>query len=165
MMRWWVYPLIFLANGAMAQEFVEPDFDPSILESCLADATIEDKTDCLRKASAQCMETENGYTTIGMTYCTGEEYDLWDARLNAAYQEAMTVSKDYDTREQVAGVEMQAPLLKEMQQKWIAFRDAACAFERSQWGGGSGGGPATMSCMLEMTARQAEYLRSFRLPG
>ena len=44
-----------------------------------------------------------------------------------------------------------------MQRKWIDFRDAACAFEASKWGGGTGGGPAATQCHLTLTAQQ--YLR------
>jgi uncharacterized protein YecT (DUF1311 family) len=45
--------------------------------------------------------------------------------------------------------------LRDMQRTWIAYRDAACAYERSQWGGGTGGGPATADCLMRMTAAQA----------
>lgn len=160
----WVFLLVFLAIGAAAQANDEPEFDPSILEACLADAEIADKLDCVGKVSARCMESEIGDTTIGMSFCIGKEFELWDARLNTAYQSAMAVSEDSDSRNQGLGAEKQAPLLKEMQRSWIAFRDATCAFERSQFGSGTGGGPAEISCLLRMTARQAEYLDGFTLP-
>ena len=42
-----------------------------------------------------------------------------------------------------------------MQRAWIAYRDAACAYEASQWGGGTGAGPAATGCMMTLTGRQA----------
>ena len=42
-----------------------------------------------------------------------------------------------------------------MQRAWIGYRDAACAYEASQWGGGTGAGPAAVGCMMTLTGRQA----------
>jgi uncharacterized protein YecT (DUF1311 family) len=42
-----------------------------------------------------------------------------------------------------------------MQRAWIGYRDAACDYERAQWGGGSGGGPATAGCLMRLTGEQA----------
>jgi uncharacterized protein YecT (DUF1311 family) len=54
----------------------------------------------------------------------------------------------------------QGDALKNMQRAWIAYRDATCDYERSHWGGGTGGGPATVSCLMYMTAEQALYLEA-----
>jgi uncharacterized protein YecT (DUF1311 family) len=48
-----------------------------------------------------------------------------------------------------------AVALREMQRAWIAWRDAACDYEVSQWGGGTGGGPAWSQCAMQMTGEQA----------
>ena len=45
-----------------------------------------------------------------------------------------------------------------MQRAWTAYRDAACAYEVSTWGGATGGGPAGEDCMMRLTARQALVL-------
>ena len=42
-----------------------------------------------------------------------------------------------------------------MQRAWIAWRDAACLYEVSQWGGGTGGGPAGADCMMRLAGEQA----------
>jgi uncharacterized protein YecT (DUF1311 family) len=48
-----------------------------------------------------------------------------------------------------------APALQEMQRAWIAFRDTTCQYEVTQWGGGTGSGPAFADCRMRTTARQA----------
>ncbi len=50
-----------------------------------------------------------------------------------------------------------------MQRAWIGFRDAKCGYEAAQWGGGTGAGPASVTCHLHETARQMLYLQSSRL--
>jgi uncharacterized protein YecT (DUF1311 family) len=42
-----------------------------------------------------------------------------------------------------------------MQRAWIEFRDKACTYEAALWQGGTGQGPAAISCLMEQTARQA----------
>jgi uncharacterized protein YecT (DUF1311 family) len=45
-----------------------------------------------------------------------------------------------------------AEALRDMQRAWIAYRDASCDYERAQWGGGTGGGPATAGCLMRTRA-------------
>ena len=45
-----------------------------------------------------------------------------------------------------------------MQRAWIEYRDATCAYEAAQWGGGTGAGPAFAGCLMRLTAEQALYL-------
>ena len=102
----------------------------------------------------------SGYTTVGMGYCLDRELSYWDGRLNAAYAQVMAKDKAVDAEMTALG--SAAPSLSEslraMQRAWIPFRDASCDYERAQWGGGTGGGPATLSCLMYMTARQALLL-------
>ncbi len=39
-------------------------------------------------------------------------------------------------------------------------RTAACAYEASRWGGGTGAGPAATACFLDLTGRQALALEA-----
>lgn len=159
--------LSLLAAPAFAQDAAEePEFDASVLETCLENASQRqqqgedaDRQSCIGAASDQCMEGPGGYSTVGMSTCMGEELDLWDAKLNEAYRTLSEKARatDKDMGELGSAAEKQEPLLQDMQRKWIAFRDAACSFERSQWGGGSGGGPASVTCMMDVTAQQ--YIR------
>ena len=48
-----------------------------------------------------------------------------------------------------------------MRRAWIAFRDAACNYEATRWGGGTGAGPAAADCVMKLTARQALHLRAY----
>ena len=67
-------------------------------------------------------------------------------------------SADEDTAMYQPELPKQAEALRDMQRAWITFRDAACDYERSQWGGGTGGGPATLACLMRMTGEQALLL-------
>lgn len=53
-------------------------------------------------------------------------------------------------------------LLRQMQRDWIAYRDAACAWDYVQWGGGSGAGPAEAECLMRLTASQVLFLEGRR---
>ena len=58
-----------------------------------------------------------------------------------------------------------AVALRAMQRAWIGFRDATCDYERSLWGGGTGGGPATAACLMRMTGEQTLYLERMMARG
>ena len=92
--------------------------------------------------------------------CLSLELTFWDNLLNANYKQRMSVAKEIDAEMQELGatVPLQAPALRDMQRAWITYRDATCDYARSQWGGGTGGGPATVSCLLDLTGQQALYL-------
>lgn len=152
--------LVFLgwAMGAQAQQLV---FSPDATEACIADSSAPEG--CAGASATACMEdTPGGYTTVGMGGCLELEWLYWDARLNTAYStlRADLIQLDREMREYGSMAPSQADALRAMQRAWIPFRDARCDYERSQWGGGTGGGPATVSCLLETTARQALYLEA-----
>ena len=89
--------------------------------------------------------------------CLDRELKFWDGKLNENYQIQLTRAKAADTenREYNANLASQEEALRAMQRAWITFRDAACDYERSTWGGGTGGGPATLGCLMELTGQQA----------
>jgi uncharacterized protein YecT (DUF1311 family) len=103
-----------------------------------------------------------GQTTVGMVSCLDRERAVWDGWLNTVYQQlyARLAVEDAQTPSYAPD---QASALLQMQRAWIAFRDARCAYEASQWGGGTGAGPASVSCHLDATARQMLYLQSSKL--
>ena len=90
-----------------------------------------------------------------MSGCLDRELQYWDAKLNENYASALRRARDADGDTDGAP---SATALREMQRAWIPFRDATCDYERSQWGGGTGGGPATSSCLMRLTGQQALYL-------
>jgi uncharacterized protein YecT (DUF1311 family) len=166
-MRRALLALAVVASPALAQD--EPDlppFDATLIDHCLDKASASETPDhaaCIGAASGPCMESPGGYSTVAMSYCLGEELEVWDRKLNDSYRRVLASAKDADAEmaELGSAAEKQEPLLKQMQRDWIAFRDAACAYERSRWGGGTGGGPASVDCSLQLTAQQYLRLRAY----
>ncbi len=151
-----------VAAGSAGTDVV--GFDPVITEHCLTVmADSQNPRSCAGASANHCMETtEGGWSTRGMSQCLDQELQYWDARLNAAYGKVRTMRKasDKELRDLGSAAPSQADALLAMQRAWIAYRDAACTYERSHWGGGTGGGPATVSCLMYMTAEQALFLEA-----
>lgn len=148
----------------------EPVFAPDATEACVSEAYATSPglsghavLGCAGRAAAACMMTPGGDTTIGMMECLDGERDYWDARLNTAYSERMTIAKkqDAEMRDLGSTAALTEDSLRTMQRAWIAFRDASCLYEQAQWMGGTGGGPATVACHMHETARQALKLEGW----
>ncbi|MFQ6547856.1 lysozyme inhibitor LprI family protein [Aestuariibius sp. 2305UL40-4] len=157
MRRGFIFLFSALAAPLAAQEI---DFDIAPVEACLLEAP--DKRSCVGLAAETCAETPDGGTTVGLGFCYGRELDWWDARLNVAYQDLLAQKRELDAEMEEIGatVPSQADALQAMQRAWIAYRDATCDYERSLWGGGTGGGPATSACLMRETGEQALYLEA-----
>lgn len=158
--------VLLVSTAATAQDLRYSD---QASQSCVDQAgTPEAKRSCIGSSASACMDaTADGSTTIGMMQCLDEEHAYWDARLNQVYKNVRADAKadDAEMAEIGSSAPKMAPALRDMQRAWIAYRDATCDFELSQWGGGSGGGPAILSCMLQMTGEQAIYLENAGLGG
>ena len=147
--------LLLLPVPAMSQDLV---FDITPTAACVDAGGGED---CAGNAAELCIEaTPGGYTTVGMGACTDRERQWWDARLNVVYKDLLAKlrAQDAEAESYSSHAPKQAEALLAMQRAWIGFRDSKCDFERAQWGGGTGGGPATVTCHLHETARQTLYL-------
>lgn len=152
--------IIGLAAPVAAQDLRYAD---TATLTCLSAVPPAQQVDCIGRSANQCMTaTTDGGTTVGMGYCLEQELVFWDNRLNAHYGDIRARARAVDDEMAQIGatVPQIAPALREMQRAWIAYRDATCDFERAQWGGGTGGGPATYSCLMRMTGAQALYLSS-----
>ncbi len=134
-------------------------FDLSDTRYCLdTSGTYDEMESCIGASANACMTaTFDGSTTVGMGFCISEELAFWDGELNAVYQELRTRERGRDSG--LDGTVSLADALRDMQRTWIAYRDATCDYERAQWGGGTGGGPATVGCLMRMTGEQAIFLR------
>jgi len=142
-----------MAGIASGQEQLAFDIGPTAL--CVAS---DRGMVCAGLAASQCMErSEGGYTTAGMATCADRELQWWDARLNTTYKKLRARFLAYDA-DKPDYAPSQSDALREMQRAWIPYRDALCAFEASEWGGGTGAGPAAVGCHLHETARQTLYL-------
>ncbi|WP_439526053.1 lysozyme inhibitor LprI family protein [Roseovarius mucosus] len=159
---------LLLASSGAAQ--AEPVFLPDATLACTREAerlapnlSGHAVLDCVGRSAQACMTTDGGETTIGMIDCLDAELKLWDGRLNAAYAAKMDAARTSDA--EMASIGASVPSLenslREMQRAWMAFRDAACLYEQAQWMGGTGGGPATMACHMQETARQALRLEGW----
>lgn len=157
-----------LMSGAAAG--AEPVFTPAATEACVNEAyrtspglSGQAVLDCVGRAAGACMMTPGGDTTVGMMACLDGELAYWDARLNAAYAGRIAVAREQDAEMRELG--SAAPSIEEslraMQRAWIPFRDASCLYEQAQWMGGTGGGPATLACHMQETARQALKLEGW----
>lgn len=123
----------------------------------------QDPATCIGVYADACMEaTDGGRSTVGMGGCLEREHWYWDARLNVAYKVVRSAAKatDVEMTEIGSSAPKQADALKMMQRPWITYRDTTCDYERSLWGGGTGGGPAALSCHMTLTAEQALYLEA-----
>jgi uncharacterized protein YecT (DUF1311 family) len=144
-----------LAFATAAQEV---PFSIEATEACLAGASDRAGREACVGASAEaCMDTPDGSTTVGMGFCLGAERDWWGVRLNGAYQSLLAIedAAAAELKELGSAAPSPAAALRAMERAWIAWRDAACEYEVSTWGGGTGGGPAGADCMMRLTARQA----------
>ncbi|WP_308917561.1 lysozyme inhibitor LprI family protein [Jannaschia sp. LMIT008] len=139
--------IVVATTTATAQDL---RYDPGVTLGCLAGTTVSER--CVGAAARACMdETSGGRTTVGMGGCLDAERRFWDDRLNAAYGPLRAAHR-------AGGEGPRADALRDMQRAWIAYRDAACTYERMGWLGGTGGDPATAECLMEATARQALVL-------
>lgn len=146
------------SSPAAAQDQNGLFYDFGATARCLAaNDTLEGKTACIGRATEECIEL-TGYATPVLSGCSDRELGDWDARLNAVYQEQRRRAAASD-KDSFAGAPSQAEALREMQRAWIPYRDANCAYEASQWGGGTGAGPAYVGCLMQMTAEQTLYLQ------
>lgn len=104
---------------------------------------------CMGLHIQPCAELPGGETTVGMVDCIVFETLAWDTILNREYK-ALTGKLD----------EEQRAALRDAQRKWIAFRDADCAFPQV-FIRGSLARPWGADCVMQHTARRALELRSF----
>lgn len=148
----------------------DPVFTPTLTETCVAEAREASPSlsasavlDCAGRSAQACMNSPGGDTTIGMIDCLQGELQYWDKRLNTAYVARVAAARkeDADMKRIKSSVPSIEESLRRMQRSWIAYRDAACFYEQSQWQGGTGGGPATAACHMQETARQALKLEGW----
>lgn len=155
-----VLAALFLALPAgLPASAQDLSFSPQATENCFAAGGLGDT--CIGASAQACMvENEGGYSTVVMGFCFDSELTYWDGVLNAVYgalREKLAAVDD-ESAELDAAAPSSAGALREMQRAWISYRDRRCDYERSLWGGGTGGGPAQLACLMSQTARQALYL-------
>jgi len=139
----------FLASPALAQDLIFSDIHT---EACLQEAVGPgERHDCIGASANQCMmQTPGGESTVGMGGCLARERAYWDDLLNETYQQLRA--------QHAQGDAVLTDNLRTMQRAWLTYRDARCDYEYVQWGGGTGGGPAILACLMQTTAEQVFVL-------
>ncbi len=152
------FALVACGFVGSAEAEVQVPYDPVILDVCLAAGHGDD---CAGIASGRCMQEEGFYSTVGMVACLNREGDHWADLLDEAFATLVDQAKSQDDElaELGSAAAKSEPQLRDMQSNWVAFRDAACGYEASRWGGGTGAGPAAAECAMRMTADQVMRLR------
>lgn len=143
---------------SLAQGIIYSDLQT---ENCLASLEEGEALSlCAGQSADACINSDNGYSTVGMSGCLDAERKFWDAVLNSTYQAVLDTAKAADAQAPASSpnIPQQVPALRAMQRAWVTFRDEACTYERTTWGGGTGGGPATLRCLMELTAAQVDIL-------
>ena len=143
---------------AQAQDLV---FSMAATEQCLGahSETPDLQRGCIGVSANLCQDkTPGGYSTPVIAGCLSLEADYWDQKLNQNYRWALAQARAMDK-------DMPSPVgqsveegLKAAQRAWIPFRDATCAFETAQWGGGTGASGAWVACVMRMSGEQALFL-------
>ncbi|MEM6896929.1 MAG: lysozyme inhibitor LprI family protein [Pseudomonadota bacterium] len=153
--------LLLLAGPAVAQDVV---FTPGPTTACVAAQDADDaRLLCVGRAATACMErTLGGFSTVMTSTCIDREFQYWDGELNKVYQGALAEAQEIDAQglSGPRGAPEAEAALRAMQRAWIPYRDGLCQFEQSKWGGGTGGVPAALSCLMTETARQTFILQN-----
>lgn len=84
-----------------------------------------------------------------MNVCTGQAFKKADAALNALYRQMMS---RYEPADQA--------LLKDSERKWLAYRDAECAFESNSTAGGDFHLTSEGMCWTEKTQAHIRELKA-----
>ena len=110
---------------------------PLLLATCARAAEEPDYQDCI---------DESGGGTSLVSACMEKEYQRQEARLNSAWQQALTTLPP--DRQQA---------LREVQRAWIRYRELKCRFFHHPRAG-SGGLLDMQFCLIEETRRRAGEL-------
>ena len=113
----------------------------------MSQAQAEDES----QAYTQCMDMAS--STVSMTACIQAETQMQDQRLNRVYKQLMG---KLDAAQQKS--------LRDVQRKWIAYRDGNCQFHVQA----SGGTMAQLeggTCLMNMTRDRAAELERVLSPG
>jgi len=93
-------------------------------------------------------------TQTAMNICAGLSYQQVDRKLNQVYRQLLPT---------LAASRRQKLITS--QQIWIRFRDTSCAFERSQFEGGTIASMIYSNCLSELTQQRTKQLEGYLEEG
>jgi uncharacterized protein YecT (DUF1311 family) len=97
------------------------------------------------------IDCKNAANQMEFDYCAGQDFKVADAKLNALYQALMA---KYDTNNQA--------LLRDAEEKWLAWRDAECAYENELTMGGTVHSMMQTECDTDKTNARVKDLERQR---
>ncbi len=158
-----IFLMMTFAGAAYATEHEFAAYG-HILDSCYQAASADGThAACVGQMASACMDSEEGgHSTLGMTFCTLGEAQVWDKYLNLEYRDTMAAFRamDADTAVHFPEFANRAETLRDAQRAWIAFRDAECGLAYALWGSGSMRNIASANCRLEMISARTIELRN-----
>jgi uncharacterized protein YecT (DUF1311 family) len=139
----------------------EVNYDPMVLEVCMGHFEADQaQATCIGWGTQACLRDLIANTPATVAACTAAEAQDWDNRLNDLYATTIVQQKIYEQVLQSHGHVGAVPedLLRDMQRKWVVYRDAACGWDQILWNSGQGTETAQVDCMMQLTAQQFLYL-------
>jgi uncharacterized protein YecT (DUF1311 family) len=139
----------------------EVNYDPMVVEVCMSNFEADQaQAKCIGWGTQACLNDLIANTPDTVAACTAAEAQDWDDRLNNLYATTILQQKIYEQVLQSRGHTGAVPedLLRDMQRKWVTYRDAACAWDQLLWDQGQGDENAQAQCILQLTAQQFLFL-------
>lgn len=127
----------------------------------LAFATLFLLTPPAADAQQRALNCNRATTMIQMTQCAQQRYEAADLELNATYKTCVATMRNMGDIPglRISKAELPEARLRESQRKWLAYRDANCAFYRSHSMGGTMGSLNYLACMTKMTSDRSAELK------
>ena len=162
--------IMFALLGLMQAAWAESVFNADATEACVTDVLTNSTNrssyavlECPGRSARICMTQPGNDNTLGMIECLSIESDYWEQRMAVALSKQRAAAEQGDNEKPLfrSNIPSQVESLEAMQKAWEQFRNAACLYEQALWLGGTGSGPATVSCHLHETARQTLKLEGW----
>ncbi len=147
--------IIALASPAAAQSI---PVDAHRIDRCLG--VMDHPMSCVGVAADECIAENGNGPNVIVAACHFGESDFWDAALNDVYADVLALAADRETDDLGYTPGALTNALRDMQRKWIDFRDATCAHAvELAKPFGSAAGAAEAECVSYQTAQQYFALR------
>jgi uncharacterized protein YecT (DUF1311 family) len=119
----------------------------------------------LAASPAQAFDCDNAVSTYELQACANEALAVSDAKLTAAYQQALASIKTRGGQPAPYDTKSYEEALRAAQRAWVTFRDAECkGVIPFAWTGGSGTGGAVLSCLISKTEARTKDLNEAFAP-
>ncbi|RWX78881.1 DUF1311 domain-containing protein [Neorhizobium lilium] len=104
------------------------------------------------------VDCETTEIQVEMTFCSEQQYNVADKRLNSQYQAARKVMKAWDADAMEGSDSADAAFVK-AQRAWVAYRDAQCESYGFQGHGGSIEPQLIYDCQRDLTEKRTAEIK------